>query len=104
MYSRGISEQNIVGLGAFLPKLAKLFPNLSGYNKGMEYFGAPEDLAREIMQKQIDTYSAENERDFIDVGLTKIYSTDDPNSQFYKERGCNGIYILCLWRRSWFIF
>ena len=37
----GIADQNIVGIAAFLPWLAKLAPNLSGYAKGMEYFGAP---------------------------------------------------------------
>jgi len=53
----------------------------------MEYFGAPEDLVREIMSKHIATYDPNNERDFIDAGLTKVYSTKDQRSQFYGERG-----------------
>jgi hypothetical protein len=85
---RGIADQNIVGIVAFLPWLARIAPDLTGYSKGLKLLAAPEALARDVINKHVDTYIPGHDRDFIDVTLTKIYNTVDPNSVFYKEIGC----------------
>jgi len=76
-----------VGIAAWLPRLAKLFPNFSGYNKGLKYLGAPEEMAAEIIKKHVETYNAGNEQDFIDHALTRVYNTTDSTSMFFKETG-----------------
>lgn len=56
-------------------------------SKALKFLGAPEGVFREVIRKHVETYVAGRERDFIDVTLTKIYSTTDPNSVFYGEVG-----------------
>ncbi|XP_035709480.1 cytochrome P450 2C23 isoform X2 [Folsomia candida] len=85
--SEGLSDQNIVGIATFLPWLAKLIPNYSGYAKALKYFGAPEELATDIVQKHVKSYDPGNERDFIDQAMSKIYATTDESSMFYKDVG-----------------
>jgi hypothetical protein len=77
-----------VGIAAFLPWLAKLAPELTGYSKGLKLLAAPDALGREVISKHVDNYKEGEERDFIDVALTKIYNTQDPTSMFYGEVGC----------------
>jgi hypothetical protein len=64
-----------------------MFPSYSGYDKGMAYFGAPEELAEDVIRRHVEKYSPGNEKDFIDHFLTKIYTTKDPSSMFYKQIG-----------------
>ncbi|CAG7832972.1 unnamed protein product [Allacma fusca] len=90
--SDGIADQNIVGIAAFLPWLAKLFPTYTGYTKGLRYFEAPEQLVKEVVQKHVDSYVPGTEKDFIDVMLTKIYSTTEPSSMFYKNVGMKNLH------------
>lgn len=87
-YSRGFADQNIVGTVAFLPWLAKLAPEYTGYSKGLRYLGAPDKLLQDILKDHMETYEAGRERDFIDVALSRIYNESDPDSPFYKQVGC----------------
>lgn len=83
----GIADQNIVGICAFLPWLAKLAPDLTGYSKGLKLLAAPEELARDVIGKHIKNHVAGDEKDFIDMTLTKIYNTVDTSSPFFGQIG-----------------
>ncbi|ODN05582.1 Methyl farnesoate epoxidase [Orchesella cincta] len=94
--TEGIAEQNILGIAAFLPWLAKLAPDYTGYSKGLKFLGAPEGLFREVIRKHVETYVPGRERDFIDVTLTRIYSTTDPKSVFYGDVGMRNLHYTLL--------
>ncbi|CAG7819346.1 unnamed protein product [Allacma fusca] len=86
--SEGFSDQNMVGITCFLPWLAKLLPDYTGYSKGLRYLEGPDQLGKDILRTHMETYNPDKERDFIDVALTRIYNTTDPKSMFYKDVGC----------------
>ncbi|XP_035711491.1 cytochrome P450 2C15 [Folsomia candida] len=94
--SDAVSDQNIVGVGAFLPWLAKLAPDLTGYTTGLKLLAAPEQLARDVISSHVATHSQGQERDFIDMALTKIYTTTDPKSVFYGDFGLRNLHYTLL--------
>ena len=59
---------------------------------GINVIIVTEELAREIIEKHVNSYTPGNERDFIDVALTKIYDTTDPSSMFYKDVGIKNLH------------
>jgi len=60
---------------------------LTGYSKGLKLLAAPDALGKEVIAKHEATYKKGEERDFIDVALTRIYNTTDPTSMFYGQVG-----------------
>ena len=93
----GVADQSMMGLVTFLPKIAKLFPSLSGWNKAVKCFGSPFKLIRHTLDKHIENYGQHGkEKDFIDFALTKIYSTTDPSSCFYKQQGIENLFYTIL--------
>ena len=91
MINDGFSDQNILGIAAFLPWLARLFPETTGYNKALKCLGAPLQLGEDIMERHRKNYVPGQEKDFIDCALTKVYATTDPTSAFYGELGMENL-------------
>ena len=77
----------MVGIAAFLPWLAKLAPELTGYAKGLRYLGGPDKLGRDILRTHMETYEPGRDRDFIDIALSRVYNETNPQSPFYKDVG-----------------
>lgn len=85
--NRGFIDPEVAGSLWFLPWLAKLMPDKSGYNDVVKAVGSLRTLIRDVLDEHKKTYQVGVYRDFIDVYLEKIYSTTDPTSSFYKEVG-----------------
>ncbi|CAG7829376.1 unnamed protein product [Allacma fusca] len=83
----GITDQNLIGIVVFLPWLGKIFPKMTGWAKAVKCLESPIQMAKNIVEKHKVKYSQGYETDFIDLALTKIYATTDPNSHFYQELG-----------------
>ncbi|CAG7727850.1 unnamed protein product, partial [Allacma fusca] len=83
----GVSDQSIMGIVVFLPWLGKLFPEMTGWNKALKCLDGPVQMVKSIIEKHEKKYSKGYESDFIDLVLTKIYTTTDPQSYFYKDLG-----------------
>ena len=74
------------------PHLAKLAPQLSGWNALLEMVVK----FREIVLEHVDRHRKERSedeipRDFIDAYLKEITSTTDPASSFYGDAGSKSI-------------
>ena len=74
------------------PHLAKLAPQLSGWNALLEMVVK----FREIVLEHVDRHRKEHSegevpRDFIDAYLKEIISTTDPSSSFYKDAGSKSL-------------
>ena len=76
----------------FFPKLAKLFPNWSGYNELLNTQKPIRKLFNDTIEEHEKTLQNEHPRDFIDAFLQEVKATDDVNSSFHKSK--LGFYIL----------
>lgn len=84
---RGLIEPAVAGPVWFMPWLAKLAPDTTGFTKLLE---AVQDLRNEfriLIEKRREKYSREVLNDFLDYYLTEIEDTTDENSSFYKDVG-----------------
>ena len=71
-----------------LPKIAKLFPKVTGYDFVRESFLNFRNIAIEHVTKHKEEAKDDGHpRDFIDAYLKEISSTEDVGSSFYKEAG-----------------
>ena len=73
-------------LGAISPILTKIFN--PGYATFMELFRDIKDvIVAPVMNDHKESMDLDNPRDFMDVYLTHIAKTNDPNSSFHGKRG-----------------
>ncbi len=85
--SRGLIEPAVAGPVWFMPWLAKLAPEKTGFTKLLE---AVEDLRNEfrnLIKKRQKTRSKEDLNDFLDFYLQEIDEMKDEDSSFYKDVG-----------------
>jgi hypothetical protein len=72
----------------FYPKIAKMIPNLSGWNEVMTTTKPKFDLFDAIIKEHDETLQIDSPRDFIDCFLQEVRKTTDPSSSFNpKEAG-----------------
>ena len=71
------------------PRLAELFPKISGYATFMGVVESARDVVRGHVNRHRQEMSDEDEkaRDFMEAYLKEIDSTIDPSSSFYKDAG-----------------
>jgi len=69
------------------PKVAKFFPNWSGWNYLLKTIAPRHKLFEETIHEHQRTISEGHPRDFIDVYLQEVKKTDDPSSSFHKSAG-----------------
>lgn len=84
---RGFIEPAVAGPVWFMPWLAKIVPERTGFTK---LLAAVEDLRNEFrifIQKRREIHSKETLNDFLDYYLAEIEETEDKDSSFYKEVG-----------------
>ena len=85
--NRGFIEPEQNGAVFFMPWLAKLAPELTGFSKVLTAVDEMNKMLREVINQHQNTLAEDYDRDFIDVSIRKIAETDDPTSSFYKENG-----------------
>ncbi|CAG7733123.1 unnamed protein product [Allacma fusca] len=74
----------------FMPRLSKLVPNLSGWNKIQDLIKSSRHIVTDPVKEHTEEFTPdrkENPRDFIDAYLGEIEKTTDPNSSFYGSLG-----------------
>ncbi|CAG7734636.1 unnamed protein product, partial [Allacma fusca] len=74
----------------FMPKLAKLLPNVSGWKKIQDLSESGRHIITDPLKEHREEFTPdrkENPRDFIDAYLGEIERTTDPNSTFYGNLG-----------------
>lgn len=84
---RGFIEPEVAGSVWFMPWLARLAPEKTGFTKLIQ---AVQDLRNEfhmLIKKRQATHSKEILNDFLDFYLAEIEETNDEDSSFYKEVG-----------------
>jgi hypothetical protein len=73
---------------SFVPELATLFPERSGWNSLIKAIDTATMYLEGVVADHEKTYTDGEPRDFIDTYLAEIYKTKDKDSNFYKEKGC----------------
>jgi len=68
----------------FYPRIAKMFPNLSGWNFLLKTKEPREKYFRETIREHERTLPEGSPRDFIDIYLQETKKTMDPDSIFHK--------------------
>ena len=76
---------------SFFPKLAKMFPNWSGYNYLLSAVEPVKNFFNNTIKEHERTLQDEHPRDYIDAVLLEVKNTDDPNSSFHKSK--SGFYL-----------
>ncbi|XP_037036944.1 vitamin D 25-hydroxylase-like [Bradysia coprophila] len=92
----GLIEPAVAGPVWFMPWLARLAPERTGFTKLLE---AVQDLRNEfriLIEKRQATRSKDIQNDFLDYYLTEIEATDDDSSSFYKDVGVNNLIDLLI--------
>jgi hypothetical protein len=75
-----------------LPKLAKMFPKVSGWADLLEMVSDVKSITLGHVNHHKKTLPEDGvPRDFIDVYLKEIEATKDPQSSFYKENGIRSL-------------
>jgi len=95
-FPRGFCETKLTGLFYFLPWVAKLAPEWSGWNNYLNSIPPTKALMEELLANYKDTFSPDDLRDFTDAYIKEIYNTTDPSSTFYREKGCKNVYNFSL--------
>jgi len=88
-----IKAKGMALLVGFYPKVAQLIPNLSGWNYLTGLKKVREDLYDGIIEDHLKNRSLEHPRDYIDVYLSEVDKTEDPNSSFHRAIAC----MLCIY-------
>jgi len=70
----------------FYPRIAKMFPNWSGWNFLLDTLKPRQKLFRETIEEHSRTLPDGHARDFIDVYLQEVQRTTYPDSVFHKSR------------------
>src|SRR5438046_1945136 len=92
--SNGASLRNLANVFAkgalcYIPILADLFPEKSGWNSFRKSIERATTFFKSVISEHENELDEVNEpRDYIDAYLKKIQSTHDQSSSFYKESGC----------------
>jgi len=73
----------MVMLCGFYPKIAKLIPNLSGWNYLTGLAKVRQDLVDGIIEDHANNRSDGHPRDYIDVYLSEVDKTGDETSSFH---------------------
>jgi len=71
----------------FYPRIAKMFPNWSGWNNLLKILKPRQTLFRQTIEDHAKTLQDGHARDFVDIFLQEIQNTDDPNSIFHHSTG-----------------
>jgi len=75
-------------LVGFYPRVAKLIPNLSGWNFLTGLAKVRQDLFDGIIEDHVKNRSEGHARDYIDVYLSEVDKTDDTSSSFHRSTAC----------------
>lgn len=86
-HCRGFIAPAVAGPVWFMPWLAKMAPERTGFTKLMEAVQNLRNEFHSLIKKRQATHSSENDNDFLDFYLTEIEETKDEDSSFYKEVG-----------------
>ena len=73
------------------PKLAKLFPNWSGYYYILSTIQPLKKLFKDTIKEHEQTLQDGHPRDYIDAFLQEVKNTDNPNSSFHKSK--SGLFL-----------
>jgi cytochrome P450 len=91
----GFIEPEVAGAVYFIPWVAKLFPEWTGYNALKLAVKKMLKIFQDMVDERQKTYNPDQLNDFVDFYLKEIASTKDPKSSFYKEEGIkNLIHVL----------
>jgi hypothetical protein len=92
--NRGFESSLAGNVSIFFPRLAKWFPNLTGY---CEFQNAVRD-AHPFYEERIayykNTYKEGQVRNIIDAYIAEMRKCTDPSSSFYGEEGGNKRFLL----------
>jgi len=77
----------MAGAFNFLPILAKIFPNWSGYNQSMKILSSASDVIGDVIKRHQASQADGEPRDFLDVYFREILNEKDPHSSFFGEVG-----------------
>jgi len=69
----------------FYPKIAKMFPNWSGWNNLLKLLEPRQKLFHETIEEHKQTLQEGYTRDFIDAYLKEVQNTTDPTSGFHES-------------------
>lgn len=86
----------VAGPVFFLPWIATLFPERTGWNGFISALGKAKDLMRRYISDHKETFQSDNIRDLMDTYLKEIQDTTDHTSSFYKEKGEKNMLIAML--------
>lgn len=78
------------------PWILKIFPDMAGRKTNKAGYATVAKMITELIESHKKTHDKENPRDFIDLYLTEILNTKDPNSSFYKETGEDNLTTLLI--------
>lgn len=84
---RGFIEPTVAGPVWFMPWLAKIAPDKTGFNNLLAAVQNLQNEFRLFIEKRKKIHSKDVENDFLDFYLTEIEKTTDEGSSFYKEVG-----------------
>ena len=87
-FVRIFNELSEVGIVLFMPKLAEMFPRISGWNKMLQVIEPLLKFFEDAVKEHEDNPADEHHpRDFIDVYFNEIKKTTNPESSFYGAAG-----------------
>lgn len=84
---QGFIDPEVAGSLWFLPWLAKIMPQRSGYNSVKKAVEELRALFRQVVADHRASYQPGVQRDFVDAYLGKIEETQDTSSSFYGDVG-----------------
>ena len=91
---RQLDETFVTGILSFVPILADIAPEWSGYNNLLRTVKTTSSFFQSVVTEHEKSITEGDPRDYIDAYLEEIRnSKDNPNSSFSKDKGRKDIFI-----------
>lgn len=91
-----VADVSSAGLAVFFPKLARMFPDLLGWNKLVKAIGNIRSLAKDEVKSHKKDFNPDSPRDLIDIYLKEIQNTTNSSSSFYQKKGEMSLVVLLM--------